>query len=445
MSVPLPVSSGRSGFGPQLSLTYDSGSGNGIFRVGWSLSLPSIVRRIDKGLPQYRDRQESDIFLLSGAEDLVPVVLRNGDGQTRFDEFELDGYCVKRYRPRIEGLFTRIERWTRLDSGETHWRSISRDNVLTVYGFDQSSRIADPEAPEHVFAWLICRSYDSKGNANVYDYAAENEKRIDLTRDNERSRLRTANRYPKRVRHGNRRPLLLDPERPGFRRWHLEPGDLDGAEWMFEVVFDYGEGHYREEEPDHEGVVLSHASAESGVDWFARKDQFSSHRSGFKIRTYRLCRRVLMFHHFSEELGVASCLVRSTAFPYREKPIGSFLERIVHSGHKLREDSRYLTRLLPPLDPAYTTSPLEDSDFQEYRIEEADPSSLANLQSDELTRRLATERHARPRFFGVGSLSFACADRGSARRHSGSAFAAPGAPPRTPPKETRAKSKAKKN
>src|SRR5262250_121320 len=72
MTVPIATSPGRSGFGPQLALSYDSGSGNGPFGFGWSLSLPSITRKTDKGLPQYRDDEESDVFLLSGAEDLVP-------------------------------------------------------------------------------------------------------------------------------------------------------------------------------------------------------------------------------------------------------------------------------------------------------------------------------------------------------------------------------------
>src|SRR5436305_3629455 len=58
MTVPIATSPGRSGFGPQLSLSYDSGSGNGPFGVGWSLSLPAITRKTDKGLPQYRDAEE---------------------------------------------------------------------------------------------------------------------------------------------------------------------------------------------------------------------------------------------------------------------------------------------------------------------------------------------------------------------------------------------------
>src|ERR1043166_2314120 len=72
MSVPIATSPGRSGFGPQLSLSYDSGAGNGPFGFGWSLSLPSVTRKTDKGLPRYQDAGGSDVFILSGAEDLVP-------------------------------------------------------------------------------------------------------------------------------------------------------------------------------------------------------------------------------------------------------------------------------------------------------------------------------------------------------------------------------------
>ena len=65
MTVPIFTSPGRSGFGPQFSLTYDSGSGNGPFGFGWSLSLPQITRKTDRSLPRYLDTQESDVFLLS--------------------------------------------------------------------------------------------------------------------------------------------------------------------------------------------------------------------------------------------------------------------------------------------------------------------------------------------------------------------------------------------
>lgn len=91
LTVPIATSPGRSGFGPQLSLSYDSGAGNSPFGIGWNLSLPAITRKADKGLPKYRDADESDVFILSGAEDLVPVFKSNPDGtlktrrQTKWD------------------------------------------------------------------------------------------------------------------------------------------------------------------------------------------------------------------------------------------------------------------------------------------------------------------------------------------------------------------------
>src|SRR5881409_3117843 len=126
-TVPIATSPGRSGFGPQLSLSYDSGAGNGPFGFGWSLSLPAITRKTDKGLPQYRDADESDVYILSGAEDLVPVL--RPDGTRHDDDTTAAGYTIRRYRPRIEGLFARIERWTRQSDGDVHWRSISKDNT----------------------------------------------------------------------------------------------------------------------------------------------------------------------------------------------------------------------------------------------------------------------------------------------------------------------------
>src|SRR3990172_2766848 len=80
MAVPIATSPGRSAFGPQLSLSYDSGAGNGPFGFGWNLSLPSITRKPDKGLPRYHNAEDSDEFILSGAEDLVPVIVEK-DGE----------------------------------------------------------------------------------------------------------------------------------------------------------------------------------------------------------------------------------------------------------------------------------------------------------------------------------------------------------------------------
>src|SRR4051812_664141 len=70
LQIPITTSSGRGGFHPDLSLSYDSGAGNGVFGHGFSLSVPHVTRKTDKGLPRYFDSSGSDVFILSGAEDL---------------------------------------------------------------------------------------------------------------------------------------------------------------------------------------------------------------------------------------------------------------------------------------------------------------------------------------------------------------------------------------
>jgi RHS repeat-associated protein len=366
LTVPIATSPGRSGFGPQLALSYDSGSGNGPFGLGWSLGLPAITRRTDKGLPKYQDADESDIFILSGAEDLVPTLVQDSQGKwIREIVPPRNGYTITRYRPRIEGLFARIERWTRQSDGETHWRSISKDNITTFYGKTPESRIADPADPNIVFSWLICQTQDDKGNAIVYSYAAEDSVNIDLSQANERNRSavsRSVNRYLTRVKYGNTQSLLIEP-------------DVTNLSWLFEVVFDYGEGYFQAATPDPDGRVFATVTPTPSGTWPVRQDPFSHYRSCFEIRTYRLCQRVLMFHHFENELGIPDYLVRSTEFFYQDSAIASVMTKVTQSGYVLQGE-RYLQASLPPVEFEYSQLQIERE------VREVGPESLANLPAN---------------------------------------------------------------
>lgn len=362
LTVPIATSPGRNGFGPALALYYDSGAGNGPFGFGWRLALPSIARRTDKGLPRYRDEEEGDTFLLSGAEDLVPVLVQDGqDDWVRETIPPRDGYRIEAYRPRIEGLFARIERWTRQSDGDSYWRTISRDNVTSFYGKTPESRIADPADPTKVFSWLLCQSRDDRGNAVVYSYAAEDGANLDLSQVNERNRWKQAtNRYPARIRYGNTSPL--------------EAGeDPAGLAWLFEVVFDYGEGYLEDEPADGRGRVFTAASLTPAGAWTARQDPFSHYRAGFEIRTHRLCRRILMVHHFAQELGTPDCLVRATEFTYREDPRASFIVSVTQSGYARQSDGGYLKSSLPSLDLEYSAAEVDET------VREIDAGSIENL------------------------------------------------------------------
>lgn len=332
------TSPGRSNFGPKLDLTYDSGAGNGPFGLGWRVATPSITRKTTKGLPLYNDEADSDVFVLSGADDLVPLL---DDGQRPALPARLVGertYNVVPYRPRVEGSFARIERWQEVDSGEIHWRTISRDNITSLYGQDPSSRIADPQDPTRIFTWLLSLSFDDRGNAQSYSYKSEDNVGV-APAANEVHRLVTANRYLKRICYGNRSPYQ---------------GALpDDTDWCFEVVFDYGEHDLDVPTPD-----------DTQVPWDCRSDAFSSYRSCFEIRTYRRCRRILMFHNFAPDGACEWTLVRSTDLTYQEEPAElvtlptySLLTSVTQTGWVPDGSGGYKTGRLPPVELGY--QPLE--------------------------------------------------------------------------------------
>lgn len=187
LTIPIATTDGRDSFGPQLVLSYDTTVGNGPFGQGFTLSGASISRRSDKGLPRYQDADESDVFVLSDAEDLVPVLRADG---TRFvDTTSVPGSVIHRYRPRVEGAFVRVERLTEAATGAVSWRTISRDGITSRYGTDEQSRVADGHAATtRVARWLLRESYDGKGHAMRFEYVAENGRGVDVTAAHEASR-----------------------------------------------------------------------------------------------------------------------------------------------------------------------------------------------------------------------------------------------------------------
>ncbi len=362
LSVPILTSPGRSGFFPQLSLSYDSGAGNGSFGFGWHLSIPAITRKTEKGLPRYRDQDESDTFVLSDAEDLVPTLIQQGGDWVKESLPAMRNgmsYTIQRYRPRVEGLFARIERWRNESTRETHWKTISKDNITSFYGQSGNSQIADPEDRSRVFSWLLDTSYDDKGNVIVYEYKAEDKSNIALSLHEENHQV-AAGRYLKHIEYGNRTPYYPDDTK-------AQPLALP-TDWAFRVVFDYGE---------HD---LQTPRVDEDVLWKSRPDPFSTYRAGFEIRDYRLCRRVLMFHHFARELGAEPCLVRSTDFTYSHElrpddpfnSIYSFIASITQKGY-LKKASGYESKSLPALEFAYTEVKVDED------VHSVDAASLANL------------------------------------------------------------------
>jgi RHS repeat-associated protein len=399
VTVPIAISPGRAGFGPRLSLGYDSGGGNGPFGLGWNLSVPDITRRTDRGLPRYDDGEDAtdpDVFLLAGAEDLVPV--RAAGEDTLTVRVANHDYLVRRYRPRVEGIFALIERWTEVGApANVCWRTISRDNVTSWFGRDPAGRVADPNRPRRIFRWLLTETHDDRGNVVVYEYIAEDTREVEVGGLAERSRpaaAHTANRYLKTIRYGNRRPY-----RPTMAAdatsWPLATAD-SAQQWMFTIVLDYG---------DHQTEAPALLPDQP---WPARTDRFSRYRSGFEVRTHRLCRRILMFHSFPEDPSVgADCLVRSTDLEYREptdlddpeQPGYTVLAGVTHRGYRRAANGTYTSRRQPPvtfdyqrptvdrtvrvLDPHELVNAPVGTDGGDYRFVDLDGDGLSGILAEQ--------------------------------------------------------------
>ncbi|WP_344663342.1 SpvB/TcaC N-terminal domain-containing protein [Catenulispora yoronensis] len=234
-SVPVVVPGGRLGLAPQLALSYSTGNGNGVFGLGWALGVGSIARRTSHGLPRYLDGpgphgEAADVFVLAGADDLVPVAAPAG-GRTR-------------YRPRTEGQFARIDHV--VDASGDRWEVRGRDGSVARFGtarpagagagWRDPAAVVDPANPGRVFAWQLTEARDALGNVIRYEYLSDHGDESGHRWDN---------------------PLLA-------RVSYADYGDRDDPSFLVAVEFDY--------EP--------------------RPDARSDRRPGFEVRTTLRCRTI---------------------------------------------------------------------------------------------------------------------------------------------------------
>lgn len=343
-SIPIPFTEARSSR-PSLAISYNSGGGNGIFGLGWGLGLSSVKRKTDKELPQYFDSIDSDTYLFSSAEDLVPELKKENDGTFTLDtngDYVIkeqtspdDTHLIRFYIPRIESLFSRIERWTEFGTGIIRWRIISRENITSLLGWTSNAVIADPSDPKKIFEWLPEFVFDGKGNCSHFLYKKEDDINLDTTLAHNRNRsvngqLTYTNTYLEKVLYGNKTPYK-----------NFGDAFLPESDYLFSAILDYGE--YNTASP-----------FDKVRDWDFRSDAFSDYKAGFEIRTTRLCRRVMLFHHFTAP-DQYDGLVRSLNFSYdiTKAENFTFLKSITLVGYLKNEDGSYRQRPLPPIGFEY--------------------------------------------------------------------------------------------
>ncbi|MFZ5818118.1 MAG: SpvB/TcaC N-terminal domain-containing protein, partial [Bacillota bacterium] len=149
-SVPIPLPDGVAGFAPRLKLEYASAYGHGPFGLGWRLPLRELTRRLDPGVPAAEGPPS-----VGG----LPRVERFLDGPT-----ELFPMPDGTWRPRLESTFQLYRR-----EGDG-WSITERNGIRHELGLSPGARVADPDRPDRVQAWLLERSLDTSGNEIRYRY-----------------------------------------------------------------------------------------------------------------------------------------------------------------------------------------------------------------------------------------------------------------------------------
>lgn len=340
--IELPISSGR-GFSPALTLGYSSHAGNDICGMGWSLSRSAISRYTRKGVPNY---SEDDLFAGPDGEMLMPV----RDEHDRIERRSVDSFRsldlqtswhVARYQPRIRHSHDVIEHWRSNDDDPGFWMIHGSDGSLHVYGLDEQSRITAPDG-QRVAQWLLQESMNAHGEHIVYEYKQEDGHGVDP----QSPRDFVCQRYLSRVCYGNRQAT------PHLYAW----GQSTAApQWHFELLFDYGERAT--------GLAEQPGYPATGP-WPLRSDPFSSYVYGFELRTWRLCRQVLMFHHFPDDTGPEPVLVQRLSLEYQTTDL-SYSQ--LQAAHLQGYDARGQVDCRPPMEFGYSGFDTQEGRFEEFQ------------------------------------------------------------------------------
>ncbi|GAA5225382.1 SpvB/TcaC N-terminal domain-containing protein [Membranihabitans marinus] len=334
-SVEIPLTKGRSGFGPNLGLNYSSSSRNSAFGLGWSLTgISSITIDTKKGLPRY---DGSDNYAFNGVKSILPSLFKSGNEWKHRTE-EKPMYWIFYYRAKIEDSFIRFEKWVRKDDGSVHWRTVTGNHIVSIYGIKEG-KICNSSKKENIFTWLLEEQYDNLGNAIHYTYKKENTDNVDGQKPSEYQRVKSGNKidfpqkYIEKISYGNSLPL--HPNIP------IPPAN----QWLFEVLFDYGEYDNR----PYESTLPAN-------QWAVRQDPFSIYNPGFEIRTYRLCRRILTYHNIPK-LSIKPSLTGIFEIEFNENPLGTTIQKFHYIGVRRDLNSgNYSEKSLPSLSFNYTES-----------------------------------------------------------------------------------------
>ena len=170
-SIPIEMPQGVGGLQPQLSIVYNSQSGNGMCGYGANLAGLSAITRGPKDI--YHDGQAQGMkYLADDALYLDGVRLILADGYTAGQ----DGAV---YHPESDP-FTSVITHVNTTTNRIWFELQGSDGVLCYYGNQDNSCLYYTETNEKkIYSWYICHLRQPTGNYITYDYTNVNSNQDD--------------------------------------------------------------------------------------------------------------------------------------------------------------------------------------------------------------------------------------------------------------------------
>lgn len=166
-SIPIQVPEGMGGIQPNLSIVYNSQSGNGLLGWGWNLGGLSAITRV--GQTNYHDGKVTgvlldyhDRFALDGQRLMVL------DGATY-------GSNNVEYRTEVDGMSKIVSYNDNSFNGPTFFKVFTTEGLIMEYGNAVNARVMHNNGVDSptVVIWLLNRVEDRDGNYMVYNYVID--------------------------------------------------------------------------------------------------------------------------------------------------------------------------------------------------------------------------------------------------------------------------------
>ena len=169
-SVPIRIPEGTQGVQPQLSVVYNSQSGNGLVGYNWNIGGLSSISRISKSLHHSNKVQSilmavDDRYALDGARLLPLLGANNATGSG------INGMPGTEYGTESES-FTKIVSHGSQGNGPEWFEVELKNGTKMEYGKSSNSQdvATGPSAIQSVLVWRLNKVIDLNGNYMEYDY-----------------------------------------------------------------------------------------------------------------------------------------------------------------------------------------------------------------------------------------------------------------------------------